>query len=414
MSPGILKTRRFLPLLIVQFFGAFNDNLFKNALMAFIAYRMAARADMLANVVAGLFILPFFLFSATAGQLADKYDRARITRILKIVEMLLLLFAGVVFYMQNVWLLSLLLFGLGTHSTFFGPIKYALLPQLLAKDELIQGNGYIEGSTYISIIIGSVLGTLLPVPAVVGILVSCAAVGYAASRFIPPAPGPRPHLAVNRNLFRETMHNIRLVHSLPTIWRCILGATWFWMVGTLVLTQLFPLASSVLHVGKSVIAFFLVLFSIGVAIGTLSCNKLLRGAITMRFVPWTAVGMGVCAFALHALTERYTPNGELAGLGIFLAAGGWGFALTLFIFAIFSGLYIVPLNAMMQNRAPHDIVARVIAGNNIVNALGMVSIAALSAVLLGIGFTISELFLMLSVASIFVAVFIARQRRKDA
>lgn len=414
MPTGLLKTRRFLPLLVVQFFGAFNDNLFKNALMAFIAYRMAERADMLANVVAALFILPFFLFSATAGQLADKHDRTRIVRVLKIAELLLVAFAGVVFYMQNTALLVLLLFCMGAQSTFFGPIKYALLPQLLFKKELIQGNGYIEGSTYISIIIGSVLGTLLPIPVVVSILIACAVVGYAASTFIPPAPGPRPHLVINRNIYDETRHNIRLVRGLPTVWRCILGATWFWMVGTLVLTQLFPLASSVLHVGKSVIAFFLVLFSIGVAVGTLSCNKLLRGEITMRFVPWAAVGMGVCAFALHVLINRYTPNGDLAGLGAFLAAGGWGFALTLFVFSVFGGLYIVPLNAMMQNKAPHEITARVIAGNNIVNALGMALTAGASALLLGIGFRISDLFLILSVASLFVAAFIARQRRKDA
>ena len=412
MAQGILQTRRFLPLLAVQFFGAFNDNLFKNALMTLIAYRMAAQSCLLANIVAGLFILPFFLFSATAGQLADKYDRARLTRVLKITELALVIFTGIVFFTQNIGLLILLLFCMGAQSAFFGPIKYALLPQLLHKHELIQGNGYVEGSTYLSIIIGSVLGALLPIPAVVIILLACAVAGYGASIFIPPAPAPRPHLVVNKNILNETYRNIALVRGLPTVWRCILGATWFWMVGALVLTQLFPLASSVLRVNESVIAFFLILFSIGVGVGTLSCNKILRGEISIRFVPLSAAGMGVCAFILHGLINTYAPGADRIGLGAFLTAGGGGIALTLFIFSVFSGLYIVPLNAMMQSRAPHDVVARVIAGNNIINALGMVLVAVSSAALLGLGFTIAELFLILSVASIFIAVFISRQRKK--
>ena len=406
MINPILKTQRFLPLLIVQFLGAFNDNLFKNMLLVMIAYKMTAQADILSSVVAGLFILPFFLFSATAGQLADKYNRDKIARILKITELILMLLVGVVFYTKSLTLLVILLFLMGTQSAFFGPIKYALLPQLLKKDELLAGNGYVEGSTYISIILGAVLGTVLDINIAIFLLIVCSVAGYLASTKIPQATAPRPELTVNKNIFKETWLNLKMIHGYPAVWKSILGATWFWTVGALVLTQIFPLCSQILNVKQYVITFFLMLFSVGVGIGSLSCNKLLKGVVSAIYVPLTSLAMAVSAYVFYALTKDYVTPAESLGLMDFFANGGVSLSVCLFAMAFFGGLYIVPLNSFMQTKAPKAYLASVIAGNNIVNSFGMAVISIISAGLLVVGFTIPQLFLMVSVVSFIVAIYI--------
>lgn len=406
MINPILKAKRFLPLLIVQFFGAFNDNLFKNMLLVMIAYKMTEKADVLSAIVAGLFILPFFLFSATAGQIADKYNRDKIARFLKITELILMVLVGFVFCTKSLILLVILLFLMGTQSAFFGPIKYALLPQLLNKNELLAGNGYVEASTYVSIILGAVLGTILDIHTAIALLIICSIIGYIASRQIPTAKAPRPELTIRKNIFIETFYNLKLIHAHPVVWKSILGATWFWTVGALVLTQIFPLCSQVLNVKQHVITFFLMLFSIGVGIGSVSCNKLLKGTVSAVYVPLTSLAMAICSLIFYILTKNYQTPSESFGLVAFFLNGGISLSFCLFAMAFFGGLYIVPLNALIQTYGPKSCMAAVIAGNNIVNAFGMTVISVVSGGLLSYGFSIPFLFLFIGIMSLIVSVYI--------
>ena len=405
----LLRSRRFLPVLLTQFLGAFNDNLFKNALMILIAFRLTDQAEILSQVVAGLFILPFVLFSGIAGQVADKYDRAAIARALKWTELGLMVLTGITFILHSVYLLIALLFLMGMQSAFFGPIKYALLPQLLHKNELIAGNGAVEGSTYLSILLGSVLGTILPIPAVVTMLIICAFVGLFSSRFIPAAPAPRPKAKIRANIFAEIWSALKVAYKYPVVWQCILGATWFWMLGVFVLTQIFPLCSQTLYTTQSVVSFFLVLFSVGVAIGSGCCHKLLGGLVHVTFVPLSSLVLAITLVCLWMLT--CVPRYSLIPLDLsyfLLSPRGLLISLDLFVFAFFGGLYIVPLNAMMQTKAPKKYLATVIAANNIVNAIGMVLIAIASLVLLSMGLSIAQLFLVIGGFSLIVLWYLCR------
>ena len=397
----LLRTKRFLPLLLTQFFGAFNDNLFKNALMILIAFRLTEQAEILSQVVAGLFILPFVLFSGVAGQIADKYNRSNIAQVLKFTELGLMILTGITFMFHSVYLLIILLFLMGTQSAFFGPIKYALLPQLLKKEELIAGNGAVEGSTYLSILLGSVLGTLLPIPAVVGVLLLCAVIGLVSSRFIPSAPAPRAETKISKNLFAEIFGAMKVAYQYPIAWQCILGATWFWMLGVFILTQIFPLCSQTLQTTQSVVSFFLVLFSVGVAVGSASCHKLLGGIVHVTFVPLSALMLVGTLILLWGLTAGVDSSAEPINLVQFIMSlRGILISLDLFVFAFFGGLYIVPLNAMMQVKAPKKYLATVIAANNIVNSIGMVLVAGFSLALISIGLTIPQLFLAMGILSL--------------
>ncbi|MBP5352792.1 MAG: acyl-[ACP]--phospholipid O-acyltransferase [Alphaproteobacteria bacterium] len=412
MSKELWKTKRFLPLLVTQFFGAFNDNLFKNTLMTFVAYKMIASSQttgIYANVMAGVFILPYFLFSALAGLLADKYNRAQIARCLKITELLLMLAAGGVFALQNINALIFILFLMGVQSTFFGPIKYALLPQLLKSEELVAGNAYIEATTYISIITGSILGTLLPVYASLTLLIICAVIGIIASYKIPQVPGLRPDLKLNWNIFRQVKDNLRLIRSHPIVFRAIIGATWFWILGAFFLTELFPLCSKVFNTEPAVVTLFLILFSVGVGAGSVFCNRLLKGEVSVVYVPLSAVGLSICAFLIYVLSAGFEAPQEAIGLGQFLLMPrGLMLSVCLFAFAFMGGLYIVPLNTLMQVKAPKKQTASVIAGNNIINALGMVAISLFAVLLIAFGFKITDLFLFVAFISAAVAFYICR------
>ncbi len=412
MANDFWRGKRFVPLLITQFFGAFNDNLFKNTLMTFVAYKMLADAQtvsLYANIIAGVFILPYFLFSAVAGLLADKYNRAKMVRVLKITELLLMAAAGVVFMLQLPPLLVFILFLMGMQSTFFGPIKYALLPQLLRADELIAGNAFVESSTYISIIIGSILGTLLPVNVSIALLLICAVIGIMAGWQIPSVVGAQPKLNIGFNIFRQIKDNLQLIRTHTIVFRAIIGATWFWILGAFFLTQLFPLCSKVFNTEKEVVTLFLILFSVGVGAGSLFCNKLLKGEISVVYVPISAIGLSVFAFAIYLLSVGFAAPAEpLSLMQFIMLPRGLMIAFCLFGFAFMGGLYVVPLNALMQKKAPKKFVASVIAGNNIINSLGMVGISVLSAVLIALGFQITDLFLLIAVISAMVAFYICQ------
>jgi len=412
MKSNLCTEKRFLPLLVTQFLGALNDNLFKNALMTFVTYQLLMNeqtAGLYANVIAGAFILPFFLFSAPAGLLADKYSRNKIARILKIIELFLMVLAFVFFELKNPACLILLLFLLGVHSTFFGPVKYSLLPQLLKPEELVAGNAYIEATTYISIILGAMLGTCLPTEFSLALLILFAFCGVYSSFQIPNVAGAEPELKIDWNLGRQIKENITLIKTHIIVFRTIMGATWFWVLGAFFLTELFPLCSKVFNTGKSVVTLFLILFSMGVGCGSIFCSRLLKGEVSVVYVPISAVGLSFCAFVIYLLSAGFPAPAEPLSLGCFLLQPrGLFLTVFLFLFAFFGGLYIVPLNALMQKKAPKKHTAAVIAGNNIVNSLGMAAISLFAVVLIAFGFKITDLFLFVAVISAAVAFYICR------
>jgi acyl-[acyl-carrier-protein]-phospholipid O-acyltransferase/long-chain-fatty-acid--[acyl-carrier-protein] ligase len=425
MGLELFKTRRFLPLFITQFMGAFNDNFFKNALLILITYKLISTheyAAMMVNVAAGIFILPFFLFSATAGQLADKYDRAVITRILKIVEIILMVLAGTTILLMS-WdgapsilktpvILLFLLFLMGTHSTFFGPIKYALLPQHLRENELIAGNAYVEAGTYLAILGGTIFGGILIMrqygeAIVAGGLVAVAVSGYLASRWIPRSQPPSPELKINYNFVYETITILKSIKSQKTIFLCVLGISWFWSIGALLLSQLPAFCKNVLGTDETVVTFFLTVFTLGIGIGSVMCNRLLKGLVQTTFVPLGALGMSLFIADLYFTCNGMMPGSVIVALSEFgRHFVCWRLAFDMFMLAACGGIFIVPLYAMLQHRANPSETARIIAGNNIVNALFMVAAALVVVVALTFHMTVPQIFLLTALLNLLVGIYI--------
>jgi acyl-[acyl-carrier-protein]-phospholipid O-acyltransferase/long-chain-fatty-acid--[acyl-carrier-protein] ligase len=416
---ALLASRRFLPLAITQLLGAFNDNLFKNALVILITYVLAARSGLNAQVLVvaagGIFILPFFLFSATAGQLADKYDKARLTRGIKLAEIVLMLGAALGFFLGSVWLLMAVLFLMGTQSAFFGPIKFGILPDHLAEDELVAGNALIETTTFLAILSGTLLGGLVILAdggaiLISGLVVAVALAGWSASFFIPSTQPASPDLKVSYNVLHQTWRIVRYAGASRVIFLCILGISWFWLVGATFLSLFPTLAKDVIGANQEVVTLFLIAFSVGVAAGSLLCNRLLKGEVHATYVPLGALGISLFAADLFLSTRHFAPAaGELIGVAPFLQEpGAWRVLADLVLVAVSGGLYIVPLNAMLQQRSPESHRARNIAASNVVNALFMVAGAAVSAVLLERGLTVPQLFLLMAAVNATVAVYISR------
>lgn len=426
---SLLKSRRFLPLFLTQFLGAFNDNLFKNALLMLVTYRMADHApfppQIMVSLAGGVFILPFFLFSATAGQLADKYDRAKIAQYVKIAEIGFMGLAALGFLVHSIAILMLVLFCMGLHSTFFGPVKYAILPQHLSKEELLGGNAYVEAGTFLSILLGTMLGGVLVMTDIGDIAISIAilivaAGGYAASRFIPQAPGPAPQLVVSRDFWRETKAIIAYIQGEPGVYRAILAISWFWLVGATYLTQFPVFAKDYLGGDSSVATLLLTLFSVGIGAGSLLCNRLLKGQVQATYVPLAAIAMAAFGvdlyFAAHHIVAPQpvaTPDGGT--LEVYQTAGqfianprNWRVVFDLFMIAVSGGLFAVPLYALMQKRADPQYLARVIAGLNIMNALFMVASSLLTALLLALHFSLPQIFLCIALMDVLVAVYIVQ------
>ena len=409
MLSDFLLSKRFLPLVLTQFFGALNDNLFKNALLMLVTIRMAEQADVLSNIIAALFIVPFFLLSATAGEVSDKYDRSKIARYLKMIELILMLGVGVVYLMQSILGLVALLALMGAQSAFFGPVKYALLPQLLKPDELVSGNAYVEASTYIAILLGLILGTLIPISSIILLLILLAVIGLIAAWSIPETKPVRPKAQISKNILHAMKETMTVVWQNKIVFRSVLGATWFWTIGAFMAVQIYPLTGTILGGTNTVITFFLILFSIGVACGSLVCGKLMKGYVHATYIPLCTLVMGICFFVLYILTTNYpTPAIPVDWIRFFEQPRAISMSLTLFILAFFGGLYIVPLNAMMQAHAPGAYTATVIGGNNILNAFGMAVISFVSAFLLSCGLTIPHLFLLVALASVGVFFYVCQ------
>ena len=416
---ALLGARRFLPLLVTQFLGAFNDNLFKNALVILITFVLAANSGMDARVLVvlagGILILPFFIFSATAGQLADKYDKAMLTRYIKLAEIVIMLAAGLGFWLGSVGLLMVVLFLMGTQSAFFGPIKFGILPDHLPDDELVAGNALIETSTFLAILGGTLIGGLAILGAggtalVSTLVVLVAIAGWWASRYIPATVPATPGLVVGYNPFTETWRILRVAGESRVIFLCILGISWFWAVGSTLLSLFPTLAKDLIGADEGVVTLLLIAFSIGIAAGALLCNRLLKGEVHATYVTLGSIGITIFAGDLWLSTRGLGPVGaELMGVKAFLAQpGSWRLLADLVLLAVSGGLFIVPLQAMLQHHSPPAHRARNIAANNVVNALFMVAAAALSALALADGATIPQVFLLVALINAVVAVYVMR------
>lgn len=411
----LLQERRFAPFFVTQFLGAFNDNVFKNALVVLLTFQAAAwtslQPGVLANLAAGIFILPFFVFSATAGQLADKFDRARLARLVKVLEMAIMGVAGFGFWLHSLPLLFGALFLLGLHSTLFGPVKYAILPQHLHPDELVGGNALVEAGTFVAILLGTLAGGLLAAQeggagwiAAAGFLI--AAAGYLASRGIPQAPAPEPGLRINPNPITETWRNIGFARENRTVFLSIMGISWFWLYGALFLAQFPAYAKEVLGGSEATVTLLLATFTVGIGIGSLLCERLSAKQVEIGLVPFGSIGLTLFGLDLAIATPAGAVAQGLPVLALLAQPQVWRVLFDLAMLGLFGGFFIVPLYALMQQRSAEAHRARIIAGNNILNAAFMVVGALAAAALLGQGLSIPLLFGVAAVCNAVVALFI--------
>ncbi|ROZ79039.1 MFS transporter [Ramlibacter sp. WS9] len=415
---ALLKQRRFAPFFWTQFSGAANDNLFKFAFTVMVTYQLQIAwlpPAMAGLVIGALFILPFLLFSATSGQLTDKYDKTTMIRFVKNLEIAIMGIAAVGFYNDNVAILLACTFLMGLHSTLFGPVKFAYLPQVLNERELTGGNGMVEMGTFVAILLGNVVGGLIVAIPEVGrqdVAIACvllALVGRGIAQFIPSAPATDPGLKVNFNPISETVRNLKLAHENIVVFRSLLGISWMWFFGAVFLSQFPSFAKEVLHGNEQVASLLLVVFSIGIGVGSLLCEVLSRRHVEIGLVPLGAIGMSVFAidlyFASNAVPQFYVPT--TLGLSQFLGfPAHWRVMADLALLSLFAGLYSVPMYALIQLRSQPTHRARIIAANNILNALFMIASSVIAGLLLKFGMTIPQIFLLVGLANAVVAFYI--------
>ncbi len=412
---ALLRQRRFAPFFWTQFSGAANDNLFKFAFTVMVTYQLSVDwlpPAMAGLVIGALFILPFLLFSATSGQLTDKYDKTKMIRFVKNMEIAIMLVAAVGFIGGNIPILLLCTFLMGVHSTLFGPVKFAYMPQVLSERELTGGNGMVEMGTFVAILLGNVAGGLLVAIPGIGhttVAVACvlaALAGRAVAHFIPSVPATDPGLTINWNPFTETWRNLKLAHGNIVVFRSLLGISWMWFFGAVFLSQFPSLAKNVLHGNEQVASLLLVVFSIGIGIGSLLCEVLSRRHVEIGLVPLGAIGMSVFSIDLY-FASRSLPPSEIMGLAAFMAQGAhWRVMMDLLLLSLFAGLYSVPMYALIQMRSQPTHRARIIAANNILNALFMIASSLIAGALLGAGFTVPQIFLFTGIANAVVAFYI--------
>jgi 1-acyl-sn-glycerol-3-phosphate acyltransferase len=412
---ALLKQRRFAPFFWTQFSGAANDNLFKFAFTVMVTYQLQIAwmpPSMAGLVIGALFILPFLLFSATSGQLTDKFDKTTMIRLVKNLEIVIMLIAAFGFYNDSAAVLLLCTFLMGLHSTLFGPVKFAYLPQVLNERELTGGNGMVEMGTFVAILLGNVVGGLIVAIPEVGrqdVAIACvllALAGRAIAQFIPSAPATDPGLKVNFNPVSETWRNLKLAHGNIVVFRSLLGISWMWFFGAVFLSQFPSFAKEVLHGNEQVASLLLVVFSIGIGIGSLLCEVLSRRHVEIGLVPLGAIGMSVFAIDLY-FASRGLPPADGLTLGQFLAAPAhWRVMADLALLSLFAGLYSVPMYALIQLRSQPTHRARIIAANNILNALFMIASSIIAGVLLKSGATIPQIFLLVGIANAVVACYI--------
>jgi 1-acyl-sn-glycerol-3-phosphate acyltransferase len=412
----LLRLRRFAPFFWTQFLGAANDNIYKNALIIFVAYQAASHATLdantLVNLAAGIFILPFVLLSATAGQLADKYEKARLIRYIKLFEIAIMVIGTIGFWRRNLTLLFVALLLMGVHSTLFGPVKYSILPQALKPEELVGGNGMVEMGTFVAILLGTITGGVLVAiepngPLYAGLVaVAVAGAGWLISRGIPDTGAAAPNLAINWNPVTETLKNLRFAYGTRALWLSMLGISWFWFYGATFLTQFPNFAKDILGGDEHVVTLLLALFSIGIGVGSLLCERLSGHKVEIGLVPFGSIGLTVFAVDLWFATQSLHAT-ELVGIRAFLAQPvNLRVVADLMLIGMFGGFYIVPLYAMIQQRSDEAYRSRIIAANNILNALFMVASAGLAIALLSAGVSIPGLFLVTGILNAVIALYI--------
>jgi 1-acyl-sn-glycerol-3-phosphate acyltransferase len=413
---SLLGQRRFGPFFWTQFFGAFNDNVFKTALLTILTYDALSwttlDTGLLNNLIPGLFILPFVLFSATAGQLADKFEKSRLARYVKLLEIAIMLVAAVGWMRRDLSLLVAAVVGMGLHSTLFGPVKYAYLPQHLKQEELVGGNGVVEMGTFVGILLGEVLGAVLVVSRPWGLqfvafgTIAIAAIGWLCSRAIPHSPAPEPALKINWNPFTETVRNIGFTRRNRPVFLSVLGNSWFWFYGAVILAQFPVYTKDYLHGDHSVFVLLLTVFSLGIGAGSLLCERLSGHKVEIGLVPFGSIGLSVFGFDLYLASLGYTNTAMVDMAGFLAQQGSLRILFDVVMIGVFGGFYIVPLFALIQTRCDRKHVSRTIAGMNIMNALFMVAAALFAMALLKAGYTIPQIFMATALVNALVALYI--------
>lgn len=414
----LLKQQRFLPFFITQFLGALNDNLFKTVLITLVAFHASSLGNIdgatMATLLPGLFILPFFLFSATAGQIADKYEKSQIIRWVKLFEIWIMVFAGLGFYLHHFWLLAAALFLMGVHSTLFGPVKYAYLPQQLKETELVGGNGMVEMGSFVAILFGQILGAWLATHHSYELMTSIAVLsigiaGYLASRNIPNTPALSENLVIQWNPIIETYKNVKLIWAQQTLWLAIVAISWFWFFGATLLAQFPNMAKLVLHGDESVFILMLTVFSVGVGAGSLLCEKLSHGRAMLGLVMIGGLGLSGFTYDIYWVSTHlhHVSQGFVYDYQQFLGQLlHWRLLADIALLGAFGGFYIVPLYVLIQTLAAPAYRSRIIAANNIMNALFMVVSALFSIALFKAGCSISQLFLMTAIINLFIMLYL--------
>ncbi|KJV35290.1 MFS transporter [Luteibacter yeojuensis] len=412
---SLLGKRRFAPFFWTQALGAFNDNAFRNAMVMLVAFQMAlpdSQVSLYTNLAPALFILPYFLFSATAGQLAEKFEKTRIIRYVKLFEIAAMAIAAIGFHTHHISLLLLVLFLMGVHSTVFGPIKYSILPQALERSELVGGNALVETGTQLAMLIGMIVGNSLMLIEGYGTLaaslttIAIAVAGYLVCRAIPSAPATAPELRFNWNPLSETWRVLKLTHEDRAVFNAVLGISWFWFFGTVMIAQLPNYTRHVLGGDGSVNTLVLTLFSLGTGIGSLLCEKLSRKRVEIGLVPMGAFGLTVFAIDLYFARPAVAAGASLTWHAFLAVPGAWRAAMDLTLIGAFAGFYVVPLFAFVQSRAPRERLSRIIAGNNIVNALLICIASGFGIGLTAMGLDTPTIFLVTGLVNIAVAVYI--------
>ncbi len=415
----LLATIRLAPLFATQFFGAFNDNLFRQALAVMLVFGgliASEDTDFFVNAAAALFMLPFFLFSATAGRIADKYEKARLIRVVKVAEILVAALAGLSLYLQNVPLMLFVLFLFGTQSTFFGPLKYSILPQHLHESELVGGNAMVAMGTFVAILLGTLIGTMVGGASgfVSGLLFSLimvtALIGYLASRRIPEAPPTAKFETSIWNPVKDTLEIIGLARQKKAVFLSILGVSWFWLLGGVYLAQIPNLTKLHLFGDQTVVTLLLGVFTLSIATGSLLCEKLSGRKIEIGLVPFGALGLSLAGVDLYFAIQNIEPVAQRGMLAFLSTPTTPRLLIDVFLLGVFAGLYEVPLYASIQARTPEQQRARVIAATNILNSLFMVSGSMFAILWLTIlEFSIPSLLLCIAIATLVVSAFIFNQ-----
>ena len=410
----LLTQRRFAPFFCAQFLGAFNDNVFKTALLTALTFDALSWTTLdrglLNNLIPGLFILPFVLFSALSGQLADKFEKSALTRYVKLLEIAIMGIAAIGWMNQNLWVLIAAVAGMGLHSTLFGPVKYAYLPQKLAPNELVGGNGLVEMGTFVGILLGEVLGALLVshrpwgLELVAGGTIFFAVAGWLFARAMPLSPAPAPDLKINWNIATETVANLRFSKQNKPVFIAMLANSWFWFYGAILLAQ-FPLyAKDYLQGDHSVFVLLLTIFSLGVGTGSLLCERLSGHKVEIGLVPLGAIGLSIFCFDLYLASGTYAATSQVDISSYFQQTGSVRIVFDCLMIGVFGGIYIVPLFALVQTRCEPTHMSRTIAGMNILNALFMVAAALLAMMLLKFGLSIPQLFMVTALLNAVVGV----------